>query len=354
MRSPVPSNVFFAIVLVLSIFSAWNGPALADSGTRPYDWKDVGILPGGNTAVPFAINDAGQVVGTSEVAGGYLHAFLYDKGVLTDLGTLGGRNSWATAINDQGQITGASEDCSGNRHAFVYENGRMRDLGALPNGGFSFGLGIDNEGQVVGGSYTGARQSSERPFLDTGATIKQLPSLPGATWSTAVAIDDAGEFVGESSFNNPQSVRGYVTDDAGVTDMGTLGGPSLIPNAINQAGLVVGESTAVNYDWHAFEYADGLLTDLGVLPGGDYSAAYSVNDEGAAVGTADGPNLTYHGVIWTDGKIHQLDPMVRGIRRRQVISAQAINDAGQIAAIMAFPTSSGYWQQRAVVLTPVR
>ena len=55
-----------------------------------------------------AINERGQVVGTSETKDGD-RAFLWERGKRFDLGRLpGGPNSYAVAINDQGWIVGAS------------------------------------------------------------------------------------------------------------------------------------------------------------------------------------------------------------------------------------------------------
>ena len=58
--------------------------------------------------VASGINDAGQVVGGSFTAAGAQHAFITGpNGVgMTDLGTLGGGDSFASGINDAGQVVG--------------------------------------------------------------------------------------------------------------------------------------------------------------------------------------------------------------------------------------------------------
>ncbi len=79
---------------------------------------DLGAL-GGNKSYAYDINDSGQVVGTAFTESAK-HAFLYDGGAMTDLGTLG-VSSYANAINDSGQVVGPSYTGSGN-HAIHYPN----------------------------------------------------------------------------------------------------------------------------------------------------------------------------------------------------------------------------------------
>lgn len=97
-----------------------------------------------------ALNDRGDVAGTSETASGEEHAFLWRDGEMTDLGTLGGANSRAVAMNNRGQVVGYSETASGEQHAFLWQDGRMVDIGALAGEGMSVARAINDRGQIVG------------------------------------------------------------------------------------------------------------------------------------------------------------------------------------------------------------
>src|SRR5262249_52144976 len=77
-------------------------------------WLPSTIVDLGNLGNPIYIavdklNDAGQVVGSSITASYARHAYLYQDGVMTDLGTLGGTNSEARKINDAGQVVGYAQ-----------------------------------------------------------------------------------------------------------------------------------------------------------------------------------------------------------------------------------------------------
>ena len=70
------------------------------------------------------INNAGQIVGTLALKG-VVHAMLFSDGRITDLGTLGGPNSFARGINETGDIVGYADRSSSPGHAFLYPAGRM-------------------------------------------------------------------------------------------------------------------------------------------------------------------------------------------------------------------------------------
>jgi probable HAF family extracellular repeat protein len=164
---------------------------------------DLGVLPKGFYSDALAINSFGEVVGYSNTTGGNWHAFSWSKTTgMKDLGTLDtGRSTGATAnaINDAGQIVGTSTCGSSCEHAALWTSTDVQDLGALPiSSNLSGAYGINNQGQIVG-------QSGHAFIWTQSSGMQDLNSLidanSGWTLIWAFAINDNGQITGQGTIN---------------------------------------------------------------------------------------------------------------------------------------------------------
>lgn len=173
---------------------------------------DLGVLPGGTSSQGNAINDSGVVVGQADTAKYDSHAFATqgNSPSLIDLGTLAGGatgvgyTSNAFAINNAGEIVGTSSVLPSGKHAFLYSGGKMTDLGTL--GGDSSANGINNSGQVVGECDSGgAFLYSNGVMTDLMSLIDPSDPLVGKfQLSGAIGINDSGWILASGvDFTNP-------------------------------------------------------------------------------------------------------------------------------------------------------
>ncbi|MEW4568400.1 hypothetical protein AB1L88_11085 [Tautonia sp. JC769] len=214
----------------------------------------------------------------------------------TQVGQLGGGNSYGTAVNDSGQVVGHSTTPAGVHRAFLAQDGEIRNLGTLPGADHSVANAVNAHGVAAG-------------FTSSGTFH--------------------GFFVGQT----PEDGRAVIFRDGEVIDLGTLGGQSSIAVAINDHGQVAGTSQTADGPNHAFLYTDGEMIDLGRLPEprewyspDSGSGASDLNNLGQVVGDSGGRVFLFDGEALFDLE-DLLEPDSGILRLNQ---AFAINDLGQI------------------------
>jgi probable HAF family extracellular repeat protein len=255
---------------------------------------DLGTI--GQFSIAYSINNRDEMVGFFSV-GFTNRAFLYRAGQMQ---TLFDFFSFATGINSRGDIVGAyaSGQTSTGIHAFVYRRGRLTDLGTL-GGDFSEAYGINEQGEVVGYAEYGD-QGFSHAFLYREGQMIDLGTLHAPfNQSVATAINERGQIVGYAYGTVmlpqlPYSITGYrafVYQSGQMHDLGVLKGMfSSAANSINNEGEIVGYSFDANFSlFHAFVYVAGNMYDLNDLaptpPGWYIANATGINERGQIAAT---------------------------------------------------------------------
>ena len=316
--------------------------------SAPNGWalKDLGTLPGSFYSKGFGVNASGQVAGSATVGpslGFYLdtpqHAFLSgpNGGALQDLGTLpGGSSSLGRAVNDRGEVVGISSVAGGVAHAFLSapNGGALKDLGTLPGGYTSVGYGVNASGQVVGQASTAS--GSYHAFLSgpDGAALQDLGTLPGGTFSDGSAVNASGQVTGRSGTADGY-YHAYLSGPNGgaLQDLGTLPGDVRSEGfAVNASGQVVGLSESRNGETRAFLYSGGVMIDLDALvtPGSAFARLYlatGITDSGIIIG--DGVTTGFDIGVIAQNNAFLLTPILGGPKITVTASASAANGARQ-------------------------
>ena len=284
---------------------------------------DLGTLGGAYSSAE-AVNDRGDVVGSSTTAAGEWHAFLWSRGRMMDLGTVGGAYSVALDLNNRGEVVGVSYTESGESYPFLWADGRMTAL----EGRNCSAEAINDHGQVIGNCMS-------YPVMWEGGRLTYLIGHGLGQNATVRDIDDTGRIVG--GYPTDGSLHAYRRDRRGEpVDLGTLGAHFSEALAVNRRGEVAGRADSSG-DQHAFFWSGGRMVDVGTL-GGPFSEAFGLNDRGQVVGHASVDLMTLHGFVWQRGSMTDLGVLPLG-GRRPVSRAADINRHGMVVGTS---TASGF------------
>jgi probable HAF family extracellular repeat protein len=331
---------------------------------------DLGTLPGNSNSAGGSINSHGWITGQSQssvidpnLGVPELRPVLWGHNRITDLGTLpGGTEAIGIFVNDSDQVVGFSDNgipdpfslfFTGTQiHTFIWQKGTMQDIGTL--GGPDTIPGADcavaPPNQVVGASYTSSSPNAWTgiptldPFLWNHGVMTDLGTL-GGTIGFAQCVNHQGQIIGNSDLSGDLNTHAFLWQDGAMGDLGTLGGDNSTALWLNEAGAVAGYADLPGSQaHHPVIWKSGKIVDLGTVENDPCGQALSLNARGQVVGgTSDCSYFLHAFLSEPGGPMLDLNTLIPDGSGLQLTFALDINDRGEILA-KALPRGGNPYQ----------
>jgi probable HAF family extracellular repeat protein len=204
-----------------------------------------------------------------------LDPFLWERGVMQDLGSLGGTSGCAISLNNRGYVVGYS-NLAGDLtfHPFLWNSESLKDLGTL-GGDNGVPFQINDRGSIVGRADVtdictacapGNQKQLHHPFLWRNDVMLDLGLVSGDTAGTAYSVNSKDQVVGstiqcvvinpDDSCSGSPVYHAFLWEEDSIVDLRTL--------IIQDFGITVNDVRNIN--------ERGEIAALGVLPNGDTHA----------------------------------------------------------------------------------
>lgn len=319
---------------------------------------DLGALPAVNSSCATHISGNALIAGESENGAidpitGWpeVQAVLWKHGQLINLGTLGGNESFSTAVNNRGQVVGQAANTMPDSfpfpgfgqqaRAFLWENGVMQDLGTL-GGPDAFAIDVNDRGQVLGFSFISSTPNPTTGFptgdgfLWENGKMTDIPDPLGGTIVSPFYLSNRGQVVGSADLPGDiaEQEHPFLWEKGKFTDLGTFGGTRGHAEKINDAGQIVGDANfAGDTTYHATIWQGGTMSDLGTVSSDDCSVGFDINSRGQAVGYSAACNgSTIRAFLWQKGgPMVDLNSLIHENSGLHLAIATNINDRGEVA-----------------------
>lgn len=199
------------------------------------------VAPEDQYAFVSAINERGDVAGTSGEYGGQSKAFVRTRDgavrVLSEPGVTAGANG----LNDRGQVVGYVMEDGVQVPVRWNKDGSMTRLAPLVPGASALAVDINDSGVMVGYSYEAAGSGVMHAVRWWRASSVENLDPAGTSVAGAVDINRYGRIVGSLALAGGTQ-QGFVRDSTGPTRVVPLSQPGTIEvfSAVNDYGSAVG------------------------------------------------------------------------------------------------------------------
>jgi len=377
----------FWMLWVTTMVLACFGHAVAQAS---YKVTDLGAEGSDNLGCAMSVNNQGW----TEIMAGNLppgeqdnlfgtllsgRALIDVGGFKLDLGTLGGPNSWMNwgEINDRGQVVGDSETavpdpngediCGFGTHLtclpFLWQNSHMSALPTL-GGNNGQASAINNHGQIVGFAENGTVDSScppgttnnriALPVLWQNGKAQALPTVGSDLDGVAFWINDQGQAVGYSG-TCTAALHAVSWENGTASPLPDLGTGAIAESISNQGQIAGIVGSADGTTQYGALWQNGVLTNLGLLPGDFGGLASGINNKGQVVGSNFDSNFNWsHGFIWQNDVMTDLNTLFPASSNLFAVMANKINERGQISGMAIVLSGPDAGNIHAFLATPAR
>jgi len=255
--------------------------------------------PGIESAFPSDLNDDGLVVGRvfgSGLASNF--GFAWQDGEWTILQPPPQGNwSEALACNNAGLIAGYwSNTSTGLMQACLWQDGELIDLGPVLKSYYSLASDVNELGHVTG--WIQASKAAHRhAFLYDGVNVIDLGPV--------------------------QVPGGYTSEGAALNDLDQVVGYGRVEDLTHQGGFVR----------RAFLWNDGIMTELGMLPGYEQAFASDISNDSQIIGHCEALGVGVTAFLWSNGVLGELTALISDQYDVTAAIANSINAGGQIACL---------------------
>ena len=244
----------------------------------------------------------------------------------------------ALAIDNRGEVTGWMRLNNGPFHrVFIWSNGELQDLGVPPGQYGSDASGMSNNGYVVGNAQDGQAMV----WHNGDWTVL-------AQYGSFSDVSESGTVVGGLRLPGHFDYTAVMYKDGVITDLGTIPGGSgySFAWAVTNSGTIVGNATLPTppfsglWKFRGFVYENGAMHDIGTL-GGTSSWLYDVNNSGMAVGCSDVAGDRLVATVYQRGVLQPLTEIPGNS------CARSVNERGDVVG----SSDAGGWLYSNGVLT---